>query len=227
MDYLTYESFIHPDVLAAFLVKDKNIVVKLTADANAGDIVLYCDKVDDIYIGDKFAFNNNIYEVRDVDIVLRQIVTDPLEDEMTYGTVLTIVKERSDKSDALRNFYNIGQSDYSAFANSLAQSGVPIRFDSDVYILKRAFIAMYTWILQNKSFLRNINLTGIGIAKSDVYQHFFDLLESEKKDLEAMRSEAMEEVKRKQDYEANGQSGKGFLRYTAPNRTYFGGYRRR
>jgi hypothetical protein len=227
MDYLTYESFIHPDVLAAFLIKEKNVVVKTVADAEIGDNILYVTTTDGVYINDKFVVDNILYTIEIVDMVRRQITVNSLQKDMPSGTVLTIMKENSDKSGALRNFYDIGERDYSSFANSLVQSGVPIRFDSDVYILKRAFIAMYTWILQNKSFLRNINLTGIGIAKSDVYQHFFDLLESEKKDLEAMRSEAMEEVKRKQDYEANGQSGKGFLRYTAPNRTYFGGYRRR
>ena len=88
-------------------------------------------------------------------------------------------------------------------------------------------IAMYKWLLQNKAVLRDINLSGLGIPKSQVFDHFYKLLEMEKQEYDDMRKEALDELKRKQDYEANGQSGRGFMRYNAPNRSRYYGYRKR
>lgn len=224
MDYLTYESFIHPDVLTAFLIKSENVVFEVTKNCSIGDEILPVDSVTNIYAGDKFLYNEIAYTVRTVDAIHGQVFVNPLEADIPEDTSLTIIKE--DRRAALKNFYEVGQRDYSAFATTLANAGVPVRFDADVYILKVAFIAMYKWILHNKAFIRDINLTGIGIPKSQVYDHFLKLLQLEQEDLESLRKEAMDELARKQQNEADGKSGTGFVRFSAPNRGFFGGYHR-
>jgi hypothetical protein len=224
MDYLTFESFIHPDVLSAFLIKKGESTFKITADAKIGDEYINVENAIDLSVGAIFLHSNIEYKIRAIDQTKSQIVINELQNEILKDVIVTI--PAVDYRNALKSFYDIGTKDYSTFANSLTQSQIIVRFDADVYILKRAFIAMYTWILQNKAFLRNLDLSGIGIKKSDIYDHFDNLLKAEREELEGIRKEATDEVARKQNAEYDGKSGNGFVRYTAPSRSYFSGYRR-
>lgn len=224
MDYLTYESFIHPDVLKAFLIKDEDVIVTVKGDYPISAEIITVDSVTNVFAGDKFVHDGVVYQVRTVDTVQGQIFTIPLKTVLNDGTKLTITKE--DRRAALQNFYDVGARDYAVFAKTLAAYEVPVRFDSDVYILKVAFIAMYKWILHNKAFLRDINLTGVGIPKSQVFDHFYKLLQQETDEWEMLRKEAMDELKQKQQNDADGKSGTGFVSYSVPSRGYFSGYRR-
>lgn len=217
MNYTTFESFIHPDVLNAFLTKQPDITVLLEKDAHIGDEKIYVSNVARLNVGDQFVLGDTSYKILLINEIINELCIEPAllidADEDSDITVKGLTNKNS-----LINFYEIGTNDYISFSQSLSMNGVPIRFDADVYILKRAFIAMYSWILQNKSFLRDLNLNGMEIPKSQIYDHFLALLNSEKDDLEQMRSEALDELKRKQQYEADGKSGNGFVRYTAPMR---------
>lgn len=224
MDYLTFESFIHPDVLSAFLVKKADVAFTVTELAITGSEYLTINDVSQIFSGDAFLHNNAQYTVRAVDIIRKQIIINALQSDIQADTALTVIGR--DYRSSLQSFFDIGSKDYATFANSLSASGITIRFDSDVYVLKRSFMAMYSWMLQNKAFLKDLNLTGVGIEKSQIYEHFSKLLEAEREELESIRKEAMDELARKQEADYNGKSGSGFVRYTIPNRTYFGGYRR-
>lgn len=222
--YLDFESFIHPDVLSAFLIKKDDIVLTTVGDIVMGSEIITVSDLKDVSEGETFTFANVTYTIRLVNTITKQIFINSLQSDIPNGTQIVIYRQNNKNS--LENFYNIGVNDYNVFATSLINSGVQVRFNEDVYVLKRAFIAMYTWVLQNKAFLKNLDLTGVGIKKSEVYDHFFDLLETEKKDLENIRKEANDELARKQQNDADGKSGKGFVRYTRPNRGYFSGYRR-
>lgn len=225
MTYAEFESFIHPDVLSAFKKVQSAINFGIT-QGNAGEDFLVVSNVDNVNTGFQFVVGDMVLNVKDVDSVANKLLlTTILTEDVPVGTVIS--QAERDYSQALKNFWSIGENDYSTFAKSLADYEVPVRFSHDVYILKSAMMAMYKWLLQNKAVLRDINLTGLGVPKSQVFDHFYKLLEMEKEEYDAMREEAMEELKRKQDYEANGQSGKGFLRYNAPNRSRLYGYRRR
>lgn len=225
MTYAEFESFIHPDVLSAFKKVQSAINFEIT-QGNAGEDFLVVSNVDNVNTGFQFVVGDMVLNVKDVDSVANKLLlTTTLTEDVPVGTAIS--QAERDYSQALKNFWSIGENDYSTFAKSLADYEVPVRFSQDVYILKSAMMAMYKWLLQNKAVLRDINLTGLGVPKSQVFDHFYKLLEMEKEEYNAMREEAMEELKRKQDYEANGQSGKGFLRYNAPNRSRLYGYRRR
>lgn len=226
MTYNEFESFIHPDVLVAFKKVQSAIDFTVTGGGNAGENFLVVSSVDNISAGYEFVVGDNVVEVFDVLFVENKLLlTKTLIDDIPTGTHISVPQR--DYSGVLRTFFKIGQDDYSTFATSLAQYDVPVRFSQDVYTLKSAMMAMYKWILQNKAVLRDINLTGLGIPKSQVFEHFYKLLEMEREEYEAMRKEAMDELERKQDYEANGQSGKGFVRYSKPNRSRLYGYRKR
>lgn len=225
MTYSEFESFIHPDVLSAFKKVQSAIDFEVTTQGNAGENFLVVSSVDNVNAGLQFIIGDMILTVADVVAVEKKLLlTSEMTEDVPVGTHITI--ESRDYSQALKNFWTIGEGDYSTFASSLRDYGVPVRFSQDVYILKSSMMAMYKWLLQNKAVLRDINLTGLGIPKSQVFEHFYKLLEMEKEEYDKMREEAMEELKRKQDYEANGQSGKGFLRYNTPNRSRLYGYRK-
>lgn len=225
MTYAEFESFIHPDVLSAFK-KVQSAINFDVLQGFAGEDFLVVSNVDNVNAGFEFVIGDMVSTVKDVNSVEKKLIlTTVLTEDVPPNT--NVSQAERDYSQALKNFWNIGENDYSTFAKSLADYDVPVRFSQDVYILKSAMMAMYKWLLQNKAVLRDINLTGLGVPKSQVFDHFYKLLEMEKEEYDAMREEAMEELKRKQDYEANGQSGKGFLRYNTPNRSRIYGYRRR
>lgn len=225
MTYLEFESFIHPDVLSAFKKVQSAIDFEVKTQGNAGENFLYVSNVDNINTGFRFIIEDMVLTVADVVPVENKLVlTEPMTEDVRVGEHISISSR--DYSSALKNFWSIGENDYATFAKSLQDYQVPIRFSQDVYILKSSMMAMYKWLLQNKAVLRDINLSALGIPKSQIFEHFYKLLELEKEEYEKMREEAMEELKRKQDYEANGQSGKGFLRYQVPNRSRLYGYRK-
>lgn len=225
MTYAEFESFIHPDVLSAFK-KVQSAINFDVLQGFAGEDFLVVSNVDNVNAGFEFVIGDMVLTVKDVNSVEKKLIlTTALTEDVPPNT--NVSQAERDYSQALKNFWNIGENDYSTFAKSLADYDVPVRFSQDVYILKSAMMAMYKWLLQNKAVLRDINLTGLGVPKSQVFDHFYKLLEMEKEEYDAMREEAMEELKRKQDYEANGQSGNGFLRYNTPNRSRIYGYRRR
>lgn len=225
MTYAEFESFIHPDVLSAFK-KVQSAINFDVLQGFAGEDFLVVSNVDNVNAGFEFVIGDMVLTVKDVNSVEKKLIlATALTEDVPPNT--NVSQAERDYSQALKNFWNIGENDYSTFAKSLADYDVPVRFSQDVYILKSAMMAMYKWLLQNKAVLRDINLTGLGVPKSQVFDHFYKLLEMEKEEYDAMREEAMEELKRKQDYEANGQSGKGFLRYNTPNRSRIYGYRRR
>lgn len=225
MTYAEFESFIHPDVLSAFK-KVQSAINFDVLQGFAGEDFLVVSNVDNVNAGFEFVIGDMVLTVKDVNSVEKKLIlTTALTEDIPPNT--NVSQAERDYSQALKNFWNIGENDYSTFAKSLADYDVPVRFSQDVYILKSAMMAMYKWLLQNKAVLRDINLTGLGVPKSQVFDHFYKLLEMEKEEYDAMREEAMEELKRKQDYEANGQSGNGFLRYNTPNRSRIYGYRRR
>lgn len=225
MTYNEFESFIHPDVLVAFKKVQQAIDFEIT-EGYVGSDFLIVSNVDNVSAGFEFVVGDNVLQVFEVlSVESKLVLTKELTEDVPSGTRISVPQR--DYSQALKNFFKIGQDDYATFATSLAQYDVPVRFSQDVYTLKSAMIAMYKWILQNKAVLRDINLTGLGIPKSQIFDHFYKLLEFEKEEYEAMREEAMEELKRKQDYEANGQSGNGYVRYNRPNRSRLYGYRKR
>lgn len=225
MTYSEFESFIHPDVLSAFKKVQSAINLEVTTQGNAGENFLVVSNVENVNAGFEFVVGDMVLTVSDVNSVESKLMLSAdMTEDVPVGTKVSV--ESRDYSQALKNFWNIGEGDYSTFARSLRDYDVPVRFSQDVYILKSSMMAMYKWLLQNKAVLRDINLTGLGIPKSQVFEHFYKLLEMEKEEYDAMRKEAMDELKRKQDYEANGQSGKGFTRFNKPNRSRLYGYRR-
>lgn len=223
MDYLTFESFIHPSVVEAFLVKEPDIPFTVTQDSFAGSDTVVVGSAEGIFSGDSFLLGGITYTIRAADKNRNTLLIKPeLGFDVRAGVELIITKK--DCRDSLVNFYNLGVKDYQAFVKSLLDWDIPFRHDADVYVLKSGFIAMYKWILHNKAFLRRIDLTGIGIAKDQIFDHFYQLLEYEKEEYDQMREEALEELARKQEDDAAGRSGTGFVRYNAPNRRFFGGY---
>lgn len=225
MTYAEFESFIHPDVLSAFKKVQSAINFEITEGVADNDFLIVSN-VDNVNAGFEFVVGDMVLVVADVESVNNKLLlTKTLTDDIPAGTIISL--EERDYSKVLKNFWSIGEGDYSVFAKSLSDYDVPIRFSQDVYILKSSMIAMYKWLLQNKAVLKDINLSGLGVPKSQVFDHFCKLLEMEKQEYDDMRDKALEELKRKQDYEANGQSGRGFMRYSAPNRSRMYGYYRR
>lgn len=82
---------------------------------------------------------------------------------------------------------------YNSLTASLPEK-VRVRFDSITFMLKAAFVQIYTFILHDASYLTAITLTGLGLREDQVYDHFFALLQLERKDVDEMRKELLDEI---------------------------------
>lgn len=122
----------------------------------------------------------------------------------------------------LQNSFNLAVNDFNQLNQKLDDEGIVPKFDKSTYVLKKSLALVYNWILQNKAFLMNINLSGLGLSESDVYNHFRDLKESEELDIQQMRQEALTEY-----FSITGKgAGGAFLKF-APNKDIYRRNRRR
>lgn len=119
--------------------------------------------------------------------------------------------------EAVKQAYQVGVEEYNHLANRLANVNLVPLFPADTYILKRGFIQLYEWMLQNTAFLENLNLGGLGIKDSDIFDHFRSLRDAEKKDIDALREEALFDYR-----EASGSGSKGFKLNHLPHKNGYG-----
>lgn len=87
---------------------------------------------------------------------------------------------------------------YNALTASLPEGAV-VRFDSVTFMLKIAFCHIYEFILHDVSYLTAITLTGLGISENQVWEHFKALLDMERKDIEDMKQDLLDEIADKEN----------------------------
>lgn len=92
------------------------------------------------------------------------------------------------------NLFSQAQTEATNFVAGIP-SDIRYMFDTNTYLVKRAVVNIYNWILQNKAELTSLNLEGLDLNDQEVFDHFKALKDDEEKDLNQMREAMMDYIK--------------------------------